>query len=215
MRKFGGSEEAVSPVIGVVLMVGLTVVMISAIAVSVLAFTLPENAPQAKIVARETEGGLASAGTAFKNNTIQLAHKGGNSLDVKNTKIIITGIGQSHTPCPNPCPYVPAASPYIGNIRITYFNLTKHGKDSIYYNTHNKLILQDGFWTAGENLLLSGEDSKSGNDDESSVWVSVDGDGNTSNNYGFKVREKIYITVMDTITDQVISTTFATVKPIN
>ncbi len=47
------------------------------------------------------------------------------------------------------------------------------------------------------------------------MWVSVDGDGETSNNYGFKVGENVHITVMDISTNQVIAMTFATVKPIN
>lgn len=209
-----GSEEAVSPVIGVVLMVGLTAIMVSTIAISVLAFTPPESAPQANIMVREMEGGLPSdliEGITFDNNTIQLAHKGGDPLDITKTKLIIAGIGQSHRVSGG---YVPATSPYTGNVRVVYLNLTKYGKH-YKYNTHNNLILQDGFWAAGENLLLSGEDSQNGNDDVSSVWVSVDGDGETSNNYGFKVGENVQITVMDISTNQVIAMTFATVKPIN
>lgn len=50
MKKFGENEQAVSPVIGTIMMVGFSVIMISAVAVSVFAFTLPESAPQAKIV---------------------------------------------------------------------------------------------------------------------------------------------------------------------
>jgi len=51
---------------------------------------------EAKIMVVEAKGGLASSGTSFKNNTILLKHKGGDSLDIKNTKVIITGTGQSH-----------------------------------------------------------------------------------------------------------------------
>ncbi len=215
MKKFREREDAGSSVIGVVLLVGLAVVMVSTIALSVFAFGAFEPqppAPQAKIEVVEAKGGLPSfgqAGVSFEKNTIQLKHKGGDSLDIKNTKIIITGRGQSHTPCANPCPYVPP-HPNIGNVQVIYLNLTKYGKINK-YNTNNP-TLQDGFWAAGEYLLLSGADSLNSNDAQSSVWVIVDGNGETSNNYGFKVGERIYITIIDTITNQIISTTSTLVR---
>ncbi len=213
MEKFRVSEDAVSPVIGVALLLGMTMIMVSTIAVSVLAFTVPEIAPHAIIVVREAKGGLPSyglEGITFDNNTIQLVHNGGEALDIKNTKIIISGIGQSYG-CFG-CGYVPP-HPNVGNVRVIYTSLTKYGKISA-YDTNNH-ALQDGLWVAGEKLLLSGEDSLNSDDAQSSVWVTVDGNSETSNNYGFKAGEKIYITVIDTDTNKVISTTFATVKPIS
>lgn len=211
MSRLWECKNAVSSVIGTVLLVGMTVIMVSIIALSVFAIGAfePEIAPDAKIVVMEAKGGLASAGTAFKNNTILLKHKGGDSLNIKNTKVIITGAGQSHRGFGST--YVPAGNPHVGDTQVIYLNLTDHGKDSI-YKTHNEYILQDGFWTAGEELLFSGDDGGDANDYESSVWVSVDGDGDTSNNYGFKTGGKIDIIVIDAPTNQIIYTAFAVIK---
>ncbi len=213
MRQLSECRSAASSVIGVVLLVGMTVIMVSVIALSIFAYGAFEQqpVPEAKIMVVEAKGGLASSGTSFKNNTILLKHKGGDSLDIKNIKVIITGTGQSHRGFGST--YVPSRSPYIGNVQIIYLNLTKDGKDSI-YQTHNRLTYQDGFWAPGEIFLLSGDDGGDSNDEESSVWVTVNGDGDTSNNYGFKAREKIFITIIDTVTNQIIFTATVHVKPV-
>lgn len=211
MRQLSECRSAASSVIGVVLLVGMTVIMASVIALSVFAYGAfePQPVPEAKIVV-EAKGGLASSGTSFKNNTILLKHRRGDSLDIKNIKVIITGAGQSHRGFGST--YVPSESPYTGNVQITYYNLIKYGKDPI-YETHNRLTFQDGLWTPGETFLLSGDDGGDSNDEDSSVWVTVNEDGDTSNNYGFKSREKIFITIIDTVTNQIISTATVYVKP--
>ncbi len=209
MKNFGESETAVSAVIGVVLMVGLTVVMISAVAVSVLAFTLPENAPQVRIVIEEVKGGLPPAETSFQNNAIYLKHKGGDLLDINNTRIIITGIGRSHTPCADPCPYVPPY-PNTGDVRVTYTDLTTRLKDNGYKNRNPSIL--DGEFSAGESLLLSGEDRGNSNDDMSSVITVVNGNTNTSNKYAFDDGTTIQVTFIDISRNHVIAVTSATVK---
>lgn len=211
MSRLWECENAVSSVIGTILLVGMTVIMVSIIALSVFALGAfePESAPEAKIVVMESKGGLASAGIAFKNNTILLKHKGGDPLDIKNTKVIITGAGQSHRGFGST--YVPPEDPHVGGAKVIYLNLTDYGKDSI-YKTHNEHILQDGFWATGEELLFSGDDGGDADDDESSVWVSVDGDGDTSNNYGFKTGGEINIIVIDAATNQIIYTAYAFIK---
>ena len=213
MRQLSECRSAASSVIGVVLLVGMTVIMVSVIALSVFAYGAFEMqpVPEAKIVVMEAKGGLASSGTSFKNNTILLKHKGGDSLDIRNLKIIITGTGQSHRGFGGT--YVPAESPYTGNVRIIYLNLINSGKDSI-YETHNRLTFQDGYWTPGEIFLFSGDDGGDSNDENSSVWVTVDEDGDTSNNYGFKAGGKIFITLIDTVTNQIICTVTANVRPV-
>ncbi len=213
MRQLSECESAASSVIGVVLLVGMTVIMVSVIALSIFAYGAfkPQPVPHAKIMVMEAKGGLASSGTSFKNNTILLKHKGGDSLDIKNTKVIITGAGQSHRGFGGT--YVPSESPYVGNVQVIYLDLTNNSKDSI-YETHNRLTFQDGLWAPGEIFLLSGDDGGDSDDKESSVWVTVNGDGDTSNNYGFKAREKIFITVIDTVTEQIIFTATAYIKPV-
>jgi FlaG/FlaF family flagellin (archaellin) len=89
MRCFGVDEYAVSPVIGVVAMVGMTVIMVSAVTVSVFSFSIPERAPQARIVVVEAKGDLGE--TALNKSSITLKHKGGDALFENNTRIIITG----------------------------------------------------------------------------------------------------------------------------
>jgi FlaG/FlaF family flagellin (archaellin) len=213
MRQLSECRSAASSVIGVVLLVGITVIIASVIALLVFAYGAFEMqpVPEAKIMVMEAKGGLASSGTSFKNNTILLKHQGGDSLDIKNTKIIITGEGQSHRGFGST--YVPSESPYTGDVQVIYHNLINYGKDPI-YETHNRLTFQDGFWAPGENFLLSGDDGGDSNDDESSVWVTVNEDGDTSNNYGFKNREKIIITIIDTVTDQIVCTGTAYVRPV-
>jgi FlaG/FlaF family flagellin (archaellin) len=213
MRQLSECRSAASSVIGVVLLVGMTVIMVSVIALSVFAYGAFEQqpVPEAKIVVMEAKGGLASSGTSFKNNTILLKHKGGDSLDIKNLKMIITGTGQSHRGFGST--YVPSESPYTGSVQVIYLNLINYGKDPI-YETHNKLTFKDGYWTPGETFLLSGDDGGDSNDKDSSVWVTINEDGDTSNNYGFKARSKISITLIDTVTNQIICTVTANVRPV-
>ncbi|VVB85744.1 Uncharacterised protein [uncultured archaeon] len=208
MSEFSGSERAASSVLGVAMLIGLTVIMVSIVALSVSSvygLVSPGIAPQAKIVAIEAKGGLPPS-VAFEDNTIKLKHKGGDSLDMGRTKIIIYGKGRSYRPVFRGG-YVPSY-PNIGNLQVLYLNLTKHGKTADYDAT-NKNLLKDGSWSTGEILSLSGEDSLNSDDIRSSVLVFVDGDGETSNNYGFKAGENVYITLVDTLTNQIISSTSA------
>lgn len=211
MRKFGESEEAVSPVVGVMSMLTLTVIMVSIVALSVFSFALPDSVPQAKIVIVEAEGGLPPVEASFQNNTIHLKHKGGDSLNIKNTKIILTGRGRSHTPCADPCPYVPSY-PNIGDVRATYTDLTTLLKDDGYKNRNPSIL--DGSLSAGESLLLSGGDRGDSNDDESSVITVVNGDTNTSNKYAFEDGTTIQVNFIDIPTNQVIATSRITVKQV-
>ncbi len=211
MRKPSGSELAISSVLGVALLIALTVLMVSTIALSVFAFDAlepPEPAPEAKILAVEAKGGLPPSVT-FASNIIKLKHKGGDGLDLKRTKIIIYGNGRSYRPVFGGG-YVPP-HPNTGIVQVIYLNLTASGKITD-YNATNRALLNDGLWSTGETLLLSGEDSLNSHDDSSSVWVIVDGDSETSNNYGFKPGDKISVIVIDTITEQIISTMSVTVR---
>lgn len=202
------NECAASSVISVILLCSLSVFMVAAISVSVLGFTPPPAAPQAKIIAIEAKGGLPPL-VSFDDNIIKLRHKGGDRLDLKKTQITIHGIGRSYRPVFGGG-YVPRA-PDTGNVQVLYINLTKNGK-IVDYNSSNSPVLQDGFWSAGETLEISGEDSINSDDRKSSVLVDVNGDGGTSNNYGFVVGERTYFTVIDSDTGQIISSTYATLQ---
>lgn len=208
MKKIYECSSAASSVVGVMTLVSLSVIMVAAIGTSLLAFALPVStpqniaAPQARITAAEAKGGLSAS---FDENIIKLKHKGGDSLDLKETRIIINGIGRSYRSIFGGG-YVPPL-PNTGNVQVIYNNLTRFGKYADYYSA-NGPVLQDGYWSTGETLVLSGEDSINSDDRRSSVIVTVNGDGDTSNNYKFKASEKIYITVIDRNTNEIISSSF-------
>ncbi len=84
--KFRQNEEAVSPVIGVILMVAITVILAAVIAAFVFGMGTPQKAPQASIT-------IASASTALGN--ITLNHAGGDAIDLNKVKAIVDGVNSS------------------------------------------------------------------------------------------------------------------------
>ena len=88
MRIFRGNEEAVSPVIGVILMVAITVILAAVIAAFVFGLGGTQvKTPQASI--------KISSITSPAGN-ITLTHSGGDSLDLFQTRAIIDGNSTSH-----------------------------------------------------------------------------------------------------------------------
>ncbi|HJH28306.1 MAG TPA: type IV pilin [Methanosarcinaceae archaeon] len=83
-NNFLKEEDAVSPVIGVILMVAITVILAAVIAAFVFGMGPPEQAPQAAIRASAAE---------IDNSTIKLEHQGGDAviLTSANTKVSVTG----------------------------------------------------------------------------------------------------------------------------
>ncbi len=84
--KLEKNEEAVSPVIGVILMVAITVILAAVIAAFVFGMGPPQHAPQASLV--------VSSATA-SNRNITIVHNGGDSIDLYHTRAIIDGINAS------------------------------------------------------------------------------------------------------------------------
>lgn len=216
MKKLWKNDGAVSSVIGVILMVGMTVIMISAVAISVMGFALPESAPHAKIVAVEVKGGLPSKygwqGIGFDDNTILVKHKGGDPLHINDTKIIIRGFGQSHRACTtgDECTYIPSTSPNVDETTVIYKDATTLLKDNSYKS--NNPSINDRFFGPGESLLLRGDDRGDSDDDKSSVIVFVTSDGNTSNKYAFNNDTLVTITFIDIPSNQIIVSTAISVK---
>ena len=191
MEKLKGSEEAVSAVIGVVLMVGLTAVMISAVAVSVLAFTLPESAPHAKIVVVETKGDIGN--TALNKSLITLKHKGGDALFENDTRIIITGKGYAYT----------GADPQYTSardMRVTYRDLAGEN----YISGFDNEIVEGTSWDAGETITLYGSD---GRDLDLYGWHN-----NVDSKWKFDDVSTVSVTIIDTTTNEVIAVSQATIK---
>ena len=74
-------KRAVSPVIGVILMVAITVILAAVIAAFVFGYGAPEEAPVAsmKIVDAEATGG-----------TITISHTGGDGIIIVDTQVVVT-----------------------------------------------------------------------------------------------------------------------------
>jgi flagellin-like protein len=86
--KFQKNEEAVSPVIGVILMVAITVILAAVIA----AFVFNLGGSQSKTpVASLTITSVTNPG-----NNITITHGGGDSIDLNKVKAIIDGNSTSH-----------------------------------------------------------------------------------------------------------------------
>jgi len=147
MRNFRVDDYAVSPVVGVILMVGMTVIMVSAVAVSIFAFSIPEIAPHVMIVVEEAKGDIGH--TALNKSFITLKHKGGDPLFENNTRIIITGKGYVYT---GTDPHYTSAR----DIRVTYRDLAGEN----YISGFDKEIVEGTSWDAGETITLYGSDGR-------------------------------------------------------
>jgi flagellin-like protein len=84
-NQFLEEEGAVSPVIGVILMVAITVILAAVIAAFVFGMGPPEQAPQSSL--------RASAATEGTISVIKLEHQGGDAvyLDSIHTKVLLDG----------------------------------------------------------------------------------------------------------------------------
>ena len=85
-NNFLKEEDAVSPVIGVILMVAITVILAAVIAAFVFGMGPPEQAPQAAVRAAASNDGTY--------NVVKLEHQGGDAVIMTsaNTKVTIDGL---------------------------------------------------------------------------------------------------------------------------
>jgi hypothetical protein len=199
------TSEAVTPIIGSLLMLLILVVLASIIAISFSNIAEEGKSSQplmAKISLESCEGGLYGVGPTAdrarcEENRIVLIHEGGDSLPLDSISIRISGYGNSYRP-------VFGQGSLTGNLSVFYLDLTRGGKNSTCYVVNNKATIEEGSWDVGERLVLCGQDSAVGAT-KSSVKVSVDGDYNTSDNYGFKVGSEVTLKVIDTKRSNVIA----------
>jgi len=198
------SFDAVTAVVGSLIMLLLTFILTGAAAV-IIYDNIGENSnsqtPMAKITLESCEGGLSNNGpeteqASFEKNKLVLLHEGGSPLPLDTTCIKISGNGDSYRP-------LFGQGILKGNISILYLDLSSGGKNPTFYVVNNKATLADGSWNVGERLVLCGQDSAEGSI-ESSVKVSVDGDSNTSDNYGFKAGSEIDLRVIDSKSSNII-----------
>ncbi|MCX9089492.1 MAG: type IV pilin N-terminal domain-containing protein [Candidatus Methanoperedens sp.] len=82
--RFRKNEEAVSPVIGVILMVAITVILAAVIAAFVFGMAPPAKAPSVQL--RIT----AVNSTTLADNNLKITHNGGDALILKDEKITVT-----------------------------------------------------------------------------------------------------------------------------
>ncbi|MCQ6962773.1 type IV pilin [Methanolobus chelungpuianus] len=89
-NQFLDTEDAVSPVIGVILMVAITVILAAVIAAFVFGMGPPEQAPQASLRASATP--IEGTGGVIYNG-IKLEHQGGEQIVLAsaNTRISVNG----------------------------------------------------------------------------------------------------------------------------
>ena len=192
------TSEAITPIIGSLLMLLILFTLAGVAASSFFNSAGDGSSSQplmAKISLESCEGGLFNNGpederATLENNTIVLVHEGGSSLPLDTVSIKISGYGNSYTGIADG-----NGTKIVGNTEVFYQNLSPTGKNPKYM-TRNNQVLKDGSWTVGEKLVLCGQDSSTSID--SSVKVSVDGVGNTSDNYGFKAGSEITVKVIDT-----------------
>lgn len=88
-KKFAKNEEGVSPVIGVILMVAITVILAAVIASFVfgLGSNAPRSAPTAQLSMSDASGSMSN--TSADDPILTISHQGGDSLDWNQTKILI------------------------------------------------------------------------------------------------------------------------------
>ncbi|WP_321419990.1 type IV pilin N-terminal domain-containing protein [uncultured Methanomethylovorans sp.] len=189
------TDQGISPVIGTLLMLVLTMLLVGVAAVSLAGIPNPlKKGLTADVEIEFIEGGVPNE-IRYRENFITLAHKGGDPLPLEDIQIVIDGKGSSYTG-------VVAHGGRIvnGDVQVTYLDLCPAGKGP-HYETRNSCIA-DGYWSAGEAIVLNGDDGLGNN---STVKVQVGSTTNTSNNFGFKKGTKVNIKILETPSSRLIS----------
>jgi flagellin-like protein len=89
-----GSNRAVSPVIGVILMVAITVILAAVIGAFVLEIgDQQETAPNTSFDSDERVVFVVASGPSTNVSIVEISHAGGAVLDITNTKISVSGSG--------------------------------------------------------------------------------------------------------------------------
>lgn len=206
------TSEGFSPVVGSLLLLFITFVLAGVIFSSLNLSGSGTNlqSPVANIKLESCEGGLYGVGPTAdrarcEENRIILMHEGGDSLSLDSISIKIFGYGNSYKSV------FGGNGTLMGNLSVFYLDLSKEGKNFTCYVANNNATLEDGSWDVGERLVLCGQDSPK-EAVKSSLIVSVDGNGNTSDSYGFKAGNEITLKVIDNKGRNVIAERKATVK---
>ena len=168
----------------------LTVSMCGMLVLSSGAFTsydIKQTQP-AKIEIETVSGGDRYNDTArFQDNAVVLRHAGGKSIPLDDVSVQMIGIGNSYKGIPGS-----GGELLFGDLLIYYEHLNI-GKKNLQFEKNNQETLKDGLWSSGEKIILTGNDSQTSS--SSSVFVSVNGETETSNNYGFSSQTTLEISI--------------------
>ena len=123
----------------------------------------------------------------FQDNILVLRHAGGKSVSLDSTSVQITGIGNSYKGIPG------SGGEFLFGDLVVYYDHLNIDKKNPQFEKNNRETLKDGLWSPGEIIILTGNDSK--NSSSSSVFVSVNGDTDTSENFGFSSHTAAEISV--------------------
>ncbi|WP_292468904.1 type IV pilin [Methanolobus sp.] len=111
------NEDAVSPVIGVILMVAITVILAAVIAAFVFGMGPPEQAPQASL--------RASAADVGGDSMIKIEHQGGDNfyLTSSNSKVVVDGETVEFSDLPDDYEFTAGSTIYVFNETTDGFTL--------------------------------------------------------------------------------------------
>ncbi len=192
------NEDAIAAVIGVILLIGITVILAATIIASVGLFTPHKSAPHAVIVIERANGNLSF----LHNNSIILRHKGGDFLTENNTEVIIKGTGCAYTGNITSC--------QPQDIQVTYRDLSGNNYDGENGEKLGKIV-EGSTWDAGEKIILYGYDGRNINSPISDI---AQNSGNTvDRKWRLEPGSTVSVTVVDISTDQIIATLRAVVEP--
>ena len=121
-------ERAVSPVIGVILMVAITVILAAVIAAFVFGYGVPTSAPKAQF-----QLNLNSSNP----ENIDLKHMGGDAVTWSQTTIMITGTATVVSP-------VPTGSLTVGNAVVIATSATSGEVEVILIDKTSQQLIFDG-----------------------------------------------------------------------
>ncbi|MCX9009480.1 MAG: type IV pilin N-terminal domain-containing protein [Candidatus Methanoperedens sp.] len=196
MSRLWECKNAVSPVTGTILLVGMTVIMVSIVALSVFAFGAFEHeiAPVANIMAVEASGDIDKK---LYENKIVLVHKGGDSLFENNTEIIITGKGYVYTGSdPQPAS--------AQDIRIVYRDLFGNNYGGEHGNNLGEIV-EGTTWDVGEQIELYGKDGRN-------IGLIMEQGNSVDSKWKLQAGSTASVAIIHRPTNQIIAVSRVTVK---
>ncbi|WP_321430034.1 type IV pilin N-terminal domain-containing protein [uncultured Methanolobus sp.] len=141
-NQFLKEEDAVSPVIGVILMVAITVILAAVIAAFVFGMGPPESAPQASL--------RATASEMSSNSAIKLEHQGGDQIMFTSANTLVTISGNTTTEGSVTYEITGDAAGFdAGETRYIYYD---NSSDTVYLGNSSVTNIDADIATSGETV---------------------------------------------------------------